>query len=48
LRKDLSGAENGVQRLGEAGSQSPAQGGLGMNGWRSASHKYTGKAGMTQ
>jgi hypothetical protein len=48
LREYFSGTEDGVQGLGETGGQSPTQSGLGVNDWRNASRKNTGKAGMTQ
>jgi hypothetical protein len=40
LGKDLGSAVNGVQRLGEAGGEAPAQGRLGMNGRRHAGGKH--------
>ena len=48
LRQLLGAAEDGVQRLGKAGSQAPAHGGLGVNGRRCASSQNTGDTGIFQ
>ena len=46
FRKHFGATENGVQRLGEAGSKAPTHGGLGVNGWGNTCGEHTGNTGL--
>ena len=46
LGKHIRRAIDGVQRLGEAGCQAPANGGLGMHCWSNAGSEHAGDTGL--